>query len=285
MSQRDKKEILKYLAPYLNIEKVFPLLPGIKKTSHLAQIIGISEAELKEIRQNLDYNAQKAALELLKLDEVVDALDKLPFKDGDVIVVAGDTVSDDYQGWVEILRHTIEIGTELELEWHNSAVHGYSSYDLLKHLDNHVMAHHPNWVFIAVGLFDAYRPNYASNRPMVSVTEFWENLNSISDAIETHTQNPIIWISPTSIIEEMIEDDPLTNGRVLNSDLHQYQEIISGKKGYVVDAYGKRFGNPTQAWHYLNDGLHHSISGHMETVKSVLSLLAVDKDSNRATTK
>lgn len=275
MDKKQQEDLLTYISPFLNIEKLFPLLPGTSEIKNVASFIGIDEDKLVDVRNNLDDQAKQAALEVLKdLENVVDTLDNLPFKDGDTIVVIGDSIAGDRQGWFEILRHLIEIGTDTNLRFINSASYQFNSTDALKYLDQHMMAHNPDWVFVALGTFDAYRPNYAADRTMVSLTEFWENMNSIQKAVEHTTNNEVIWISPTPVKTEAIEKDRLFNGVVNNQDIVQIQQVISDKNGFVVDPYGRRFGNPTEKWFYLSDGLHHSLTGHIVTVKNILNALS-----------
>jgi hypothetical protein len=57
------------------------------------------------------------------------------------------------------------------------------------------------------------------------------------------------------------------------------REILTGKKGYIVDPLGSRMGEEEpEAWNYLSDGLHPSISGHTNTVKEVLRHLTQTED-------
>ena len=60
-------------------------------------------------------------------------------------------------------------------------------------------------------------------------------------------------------------------------DLSKVREIITGKKGYIVDPLGHRMGNPPEAWYYLSDGMNPTLSGHVNTVKEVLRSLATAK--------
>jgi len=53
-SKADRKEILKYLAQFLNIERQFPLLPGTRDVGIVAKFIGIEPQELIDIRSHFD---------------------------------------------------------------------------------------------------------------------------------------------------------------------------------------------------------------------------------------
>ena len=60
-SNKEKEALEKYLIQFLNIEKKFPLLPGISNEEAVANLIGISETELKKLRNLYDDNAKQAA--------------------------------------------------------------------------------------------------------------------------------------------------------------------------------------------------------------------------------
>lgn len=266
----EEYELLKYLIQFLNIEKRFPLLPGTKNIKTVANFIGITEDELKEIRSEFDENAKGAALELLKESETNDQIHELPFDDGDVILAFGDSITDDLQSWFEILRHLLEIALpDKKLKFINSGISSNTSVEALKRLDRDVLAHEPDWVIVALGTNDALRMNFAANRTLVSLTEFWENINTIDLAIREVTDNPIIWMTPPPVVPELMDESP-DNAIIYEKDLIQYRDVISGKKGYIIDPLGTRMGQQAEAWNYLNDGLHPSLAGHVNTVKSFL---------------
>ena len=74
-SEEEKEVLEKYLLQFLNLEKRFPLLPGIENTEAMAHLMGLDEDEFLKLRDRFKTNAKEAALELLKEDEVSDWLD------------------------------------------------------------------------------------------------------------------------------------------------------------------------------------------------------------------
>lgn len=269
--ENEKLELLKYLIQFLNIEKRFPLLPGKEKLKSVADFIGIPEKTLKEIREEFDNNAKQAALELLKEKDIPDLIQALPFNENDVILAFGDSLTDDCQSWFEVLRHLLEIALpDRKLKFINSGISGDTSLDALKRLDRDVLSNEPDWVIVALGTNDALRMNYAANRPLVSLTEFWENINTIDLAVQDITENPVIWITPPPVITELMDEAPDNNAILYEKDLIQYRQVVAGKQGYIIDPLGQRMGQPAQAWNFLSDGLHPSLAGHVSTVKSFL---------------
>ncbi|MEX1135974.1 MAG: SGNH/GDSL hydrolase family protein [Balneolales bacterium] len=280
MKKEEKEELLDYLVQFLNIEKQFPLLPGVNDQSAVAQFIGIDEDELSSIRANFDENAKQAAFELLKDEKVKKQIEKLPFKKNDKIAVIGDALTDDLQSWLPIFRHILEIGVMgANFSWYDASMASETSANILMRLDRDVLANKPDWVIIAIGSDDAKRPHLATTRTLVSLAEFWENTNTIESAIQLVVKNPIIWITPPPPVTELMQQHPLFNGVVHEEDLKQYREVITGKQGYIVDPMGNRMGSPPEAWNFLGDGYHPSLVGHLNTVKALIGILGGEKQN------
>ncbi|MCH8569224.1 MAG: SGNH/GDSL hydrolase family protein [Balneolales bacterium] len=273
-SDPEKKALKEYLVPFLNLEKQFPLLPGIRSIDNTAAFIGLSPSELIDQRTTLDENAQQAAEDLLTDEDVVQWISRLPFRSGELLVVVGDSQSEDLQGWFEIFRHVMEIGRpDLELEFFNGAVDGDTTVDILRRMNRFVVDKKADWVFVAAGASDAFRLGVAQDRCLVALTDFWENMNTIEQIIKDTTSKPPIWITPTPVLTEEMLKFELFEGVIQNQDLNQYREVISGRTGFIIDPKGIRFGKKPEPWFFLSDGFNASIAGHMETVKALLKAL------------
>src|SRR5699024_2135020 len=237
----EEKEVLeKYLLQFLNLEKRYPLLPGIENPEVLAGIMGLDTEELMKLRDRFSANAKQAAIELLEDGEVAEWLDELPFERGDTIVALGDSITDDLQGWFNIFEHVLEIGLEdPDLSFINSGISYDTSTDALKRLNRDVLDHEPDWVIVALGTFDAQRLHVAPDRRLVSLADYWENLNAIETTVAELTDNPLIWMTPPPVITEMLQQVRLFNYDLFNEDLSSYREVLTGKKGYIVDSLGE----------------------------------------------
>jgi len=298
-SEEEKEVLEKYLLQFLNLEKRFPLLPGINNPEALAGLMGLETDELKKLRDRYKSNAKQAAIELLEDGEVADWIEDLPFEQGDTIVALGDSLTDDLQGWFSIFKHVLEIGRDdSDFNFVNSGISYDTSTDALKRLNRDVLDHDPDWVIVALGTFDAQRLHVAPDRTLVSLADYWENLNTIETVVGEVTNNPLIWITPPPVITEMLQQIRLFNFDLFEEDLSSYREILSGKKGYIVDPLGTRMNNEDgqhehthdqgdhdheeetgpAAWNYLSDGLHPSLSGHNNTVKELIRFLALAKE-------
>lgn len=277
-NEKEKEALEKYLLQFLNIEKVYPLLPGIKNEESIAGLLGIEVDELIHLREVFENNAKQAAIELLKEDEVLEWIDDLPFKKGDTIVALGDSATDDLQGWFTVLEHAVNITVpESDFTFINAGVTNNTTTDALRRMNRDVLAVNPDWVIVNLGLFDAQRLSFLPNRTLIPLSETWENLSAIEDVIASTTDNPPVWITPVPIVPGLLDEMELLEFEIDGRDLSKVREIITGKKGYIVDPLGNRMGNPPEAWYYLSDGINPTLSGHVNTVKEVLKSLATAK--------
>jgi len=277
-SDKEKDILQTYLLQFMNIEKRFPLLPGTKNSKAVAGFIGITEQELLEHRKDYEEKAKQAALEVLKDDDISDLIDQLPFDSDDTIAVLGDSISDDLQGWFSILKYVLQFTfEENDFTFINAGISFNTTTEALVRIDRDLLLHEPDWVFVALGTFDTQRLNVAANRTLIPLAETWENLNTIQEIVTQQVENPIVWITPPNVIEELIEDHPLYDFFIKQDDLNKVRELVAGKEGFIVDPRGKRMGDQ-EAWHYLADGLHPSLTGHIETVKYIIKAMASRQD-------
>lgn len=279
-TKEEKSVLEQFMLPFHHIEKRIPLFPGKNNTASEAGLFGITEEELRKYRSNFDENAKEAALEILKEDEIVDCLEKIPVDGEETIVAFGDSNTEDAQGWFPILRHILEISTEkANFNFINAGVSYNTTAEALRRIDRDVVVHEPDWVIIALGTFDAQRLNIAPERTLLPLSETWENIETIQSILEPRVENPLVWITPAPVINDLLEENLLYDFTIEEKDLSQVQELVAGKSGAIIDSRATRMGEDgPQVWNYLPDGLHHSLSGHMETVKAVIKKLAAPKN-------
>ena len=285
-TSEEKEALEKYLLQFLNIEKKYPLLPGISNTEAVANIFGLEEEELTKLRGTFRQNAKEAALELLKDDDVTDWIDQLPFKADDTIVAIGDSSTDDLQSWFKILSEILNITVpEANFTFINAGHANDTSSEALRRLHRDVLSHEPDWVIVSLGMFDVIRLSIAPKRTLLPLSETWENLSTIEDAIKEVTDNPVIWITPPPVIPGLLDKMELFDFDISDEDLAQVRQIIAGKTGYIVDPTGKRMGNPPEAWYYLSDGINPSLSGQVNTTKALMYTLATSEEEEGAQIK
>ncbi|MFO7847107.1 MAG: SGNH/GDSL hydrolase family protein [Balneolaceae bacterium] len=282
-TKEEKEALEKYLLQFLNIEKQYPLLPGISNTDAVAHLFGLEEKELTKLRTTFSQNAKEAALELLKDDDVTDWIDQLPFAEEDTIVALGDSSTDDLQSWFNIFSEILNITVPgADFQFINAGRTNDTSSQALRRIHRDVLSHEPDWVIVSLGMFDVIRLSIAPSRTLLPLSETWENLSTIEDAIKEVTDNPLIWITPPPVIPGLLDKMELFDFDISDEDLAQVRQIISGKTGYIVDPTGKRMGNPPEAWYYLSDGINPSLSGHVNTTRALLYTLATSEEQEGA---
>ncbi len=279
MKQEEKEALLEYLVQFSNIEKRFPLYQGINDPEAVADFIGIDADNFKRIRDAFDQQARMAAEEILKDSGMLEMAGNLPFKADDTIAVVGDSTTDDRQSWFHILRNLLELVIPKgKIQYIDASLNDSLSADCLRRLERDVLSKKPDWVFVALGSQDAMRLHISPARTLVSIAEFWENINSIESAILQNCKNPPIWITPPPVISELMQQMPLLDGVLDEQDMKDFREVIAGKTGFIVDPAGDRMGVPPKEWNYLNDGFRPSLAGNMETVRGIL--VAMGKKEN-----
>lgn len=276
LSKEEKSVLEQYIIPFYHAGKRHPLFPGRDSIQAEADLLGISVEELNEYRTNLDQNAKQAALELLKEDEIIDLLDKIPFDGEETIVALGDSSTEDAQGWFSIFKNLLEISSEnAEFNFINAGVSYNTTTEALRRLDRDVLLSEPDWVFVSLGTFDVQRLNIAPDRTLIPLSETWENLNSIQEVLEEQLENPVVWITPTPVIPDLLGENLMYEFSIDEMDMAQVIEVVAGKRGVIIDPQGRRLGEEEpKAWNYLSDGLHPSLVGHTNTVREILKMMA-----------
>ena len=200
MKEEEKSVVEQFLVPFFHLNKRLPLFPGKNDEKAEATLFGLTEEELTLNRKNLDENARQGALELLKEEEIIDLVDKLPFDGSETIVAFGDSSTEDDQGWFNIIKHVLEISVEdADFTFINAGVSGDTTSDALRRIDRDVLLHEPDWVMVSLGTFDAQRLNILPSRTLIPLSETWENLNAIQEILEEHVENSTLWITPSRL--------------------------------------------------------------------------------------
>src|SRR5437016_4409590 len=88
------------LHQYLHPEKMYPMIGE----AVIAAIYGTPLEIYRQIKEAFAAAACRAAEELLSQSDFAARVDRLPFTSGSTVVGLGDSITDDLQSWLEILR-------------------------------------------------------------------------------------------------------------------------------------------------------------------------------------
>lgn len=278
-NQEEKEVLLSYLVPYLNVDKQHPLLPGSKEIAHQAAFIGITEEQLFTARVHIAERIRLAVEELSKDQQILDWLQSLPFEDGDKIVAVGDSNTDDLGSWFYILKNLVEDHRkDLKLQWVNHAISYQSTTDVLRTASRSILAEEGDWYFCAVGMFDCARLDVATERTAVALAESWENLAAIEDVIAKVTDHPCTWIAPYAVEETQQDNFGFFDFHIKNEDISAFREVMSGRKGYLVESFNSLKKENLGEWHYKQDGIHLSEAGQAVLVREILQNIHLQKE-------
>ncbi|MDQ3921931.1 MAG: GDSL-type esterase/lipase family protein, partial [Actinomycetota bacterium] len=154
MSREEIEEAVQYHHP----EKMLARLPTRPEIADdmLALFFGTDARTYGEIKAAFAGRAHRCALELLQDARVRALVDQLPFEPGTTVVGAGDSITDDYHSWLEILRHLLaERRPDLGIEVVNAGISGDTTSRLLGRFLE-VLEEGPDWLITLIGTNDVF---------------------------------------------------------------------------------------------------------------------------------
>lgn len=268
-------EQLEYIMAFLHPEKMLAGMPGVKDVPlHVA--FGIDKATYDSICRGYAQRAHAAAQELLADPAFAQRVDRLPFAPGDKVVGFGDSITDDYQSWLEILRHVLDLRRP-----HDAIVvinAGYSGDTTSQMLSRFlpVAQERPAWIICMAGTNDARAHGRQPAKTMVSIEETALNLTALRHFAATETTARWVWLTPTPVIESKIPGHwHLGAGEMAwsNRDLRAIAALVRSQRDPVVDLQAA-FGDPADPALLLPDGLHPSLAGQTVIVRALVERLA-----------
>lgn len=163
-------EQFKFILQFIHVEKLLADFPGITD-DNIAAIFSIDGAQYRSIRNGFNENARKTAETLLADPEFAELVDRLPFAANSTVLAVGDSVTDDDQSWLEILRHLVNLKRpDDEIRIINAGVSGDTTTHALSRFSELTLLR-PDWVLFLIGLNDARKHGVAPGKTLVSVEE------------------------------------------------------------------------------------------------------------------
>jgi lysophospholipase L1-like esterase len=193
-----------------------------------------------------------------------------------VVVALGDSLTDDFQSWAEILARALALrrgGDGIRVV--NAGVSGETTTDVRKRLVA-VAREEPAWVIVLVGTNDVRRHGHGVAEPLVSREESARNLGLIRDFLGKRTRARLQWMTPPPVSEEWIARDRrfrLMEQGWDDSELEARAEFVHALGDPVVDL-GRAFGRPCPPELLLPDGLHPSLEGQERILRALLESLS-----------
>ena len=230
------------------------------------------------IRDGFATNARRAAEELLADPIFAAQVDRLPFAPGSTVVGLGDSITDDYQSWLEILRNVFDLRRKADgVTFVNQGISGDTTGEVLKRINAVVMAA-PAWVLCMIGTNDAWRNVLDDVKPNISPEESLHNLKAIRKVVTERTGARWLWITPATVLPEKMSAHIFMSmsgfslSRV-NEDLIAVGDQVRQMLDPVVDLQAL-LGMPVPANLLLSDGLHPSLEGQKVILRALVEKLA-----------
>ena len=269
----------RYVLQFQHKEKTLGQIPGVSDAT-IAALWGIDSATYRRTRDRFAAHADKAARDLLADPEFAARVDRLPFQPGDTVVGLGDSITDDDQSWLEILRRLIaRRRPEDEIAILNEGVSGDTTSQMIsRFLD--VVLEEPDWIVCLAGTNDARLHGQSPIKALVSVEETVKNLHMLRHFGATQTSARWVWMTPATVIENQIARDWFLSAfemRWRNEDLAAIAaavvEVARAHGEPVVDLQAV-FGQPPDRKLLLPDGLHPSLKGQQAIVSALVNTLS-----------
>jgi acyl-CoA thioesterase I len=268
------REQLAYLMAYLHPEKMLGDFPGVGDVP-LHSLFGIDEATYTALWQGFAQRARGAAQQLLADPAFARNIDRLPFSAGQTVVGFGDSITDDYQSWLEILRQLLDLRRSKDgIAVINAGYSGDTTSQMLSRFLG-VVRQKPDWIICMAGTNDARAHGKQPVKTMVSIEETAANLAALRHFAARETAAYWVWLTPTPVIEHKIAAHWHLGGGEMawsNHDLRAVADLVRRQPDPVVDLQAA-FGDPADPDLLLSDGLHPSLAGQTVIVKALVEQL------------
>jgi acyl-CoA thioesterase I len=267
--------MIEKFARYTHLEKEYGHLPGMSDRLQ-AELFGLTEPELLELRAGLDAGVLDAATGLLADPEFAARVDRLPFQSGQTIVAVGDSMTDDQQSWLSIVRDLLALRRSAEtIAVVNNGISGYTTAMALRRTVPALAYRRPDWVLCLLGGNDVTRVGPEPNQTLVSIGETERNLRAIRSVGAAVTSAKWVWLTPVPVDEARVAafmpfQRGLSSWR--NDDVVAVAELMTTFDDPVVDLRAV-FGVPPKPELQGEDGVHPSLAGQAAIARAFVEAL------------
>ena len=271
-----KEQMIHELVRFTHLEKTYGYLPGMGNAT-AAALFGLDEAAYQDTKNRFDAKARGAAGELLEADDFAARVDRLPFRPGDAVLGIGDSITDDLQSWLEILRHLLGLRRPQDgIRVVNQGVSAQTTAMALRRFVPTVVAQEPDWVICFLGGNDVTRVGPGPTKAQVSLQETIANLQEMRRIASVLTDVRWVWITPPTFEEERAAAYPpfrMGQSRWRNADVLSIAEFIREQEDPVVDLQVV-FGLPADPELQGPDGVHPSLAGQRAIARAFVERLS-----------
>jgi acyl-CoA thioesterase-1 len=273
LSRAEIEEAVQYHHPEKRLATL-PTRPEIRNDM-LAPFFGMYARTYEEIKATIAGRARRCARELLQDARFGALVDRLPFEPGTTVVGTGDSITDDYHSWLEILRHLLaQRRPDDRIEVINAGISGDTTSQLLGRFLE-VLEEKPDWLITLIGTNDVFFVREPLTKNLVSPEETAKNLRTLRDLAKARGGIRLTWITPPPGIEDRQGPSPAGQPVWRNADLAEVARLVCEVAGEdpLVDLW-EIFGDPAELELLLPDGLHPSLAGQRAIAVALVEQLA-----------
>jgi acyl-CoA thioesterase-1 len=252
---------------FTHLDKEFDYLPGMTPAV-MATLLGLDFSTYQQLRADHDALARQAATGLLTDPEFADRVARLPFDSRQVVVTIGDSITDDLHGWLEVLRHLLDIRGDAP-KIVNLGRAAYTSAMALRRVVPQLPHLRPDWVLCMLGNGDMSR---VGDELQTSVDET-ERVLRVIRTIGGDTN--WVWLTPVPVLEERVDAfTPFSRGLATwrNADIVALGDRIRAFPDPVVDVQ-EVYGVPPKPDYQGPDGVHPTLAGQTATARALVEKL------------
>lgn len=268
-------EQIAYLLQFAHLEKTHGFLPGAND-ANISAIFGIDVNKYSNIKNQFTENALKAAQDLLTDPAFAKHVDKLPFAAGATVVGLGDSITDDYQSWLEILRHLLKLRRPYDkIKIINAGISGETTAQIVGRFPL-ILQNNPDWIICLIGTNDSRTNGLDPNKTVVSLSETRQNLAVLHNYVVKNTKAKFVWMTPPPLIPEKIANDWWLGSFQLawsNENITAVANAVLKQPDPVIDLQ-TIFGLPPNPDLLLSDGIHPSLRGQKAIVKALITKIS-----------
>lgn len=264
----------RFLVRFIHVEKMLPPLPGVHDLL-LADLLTMPAEVLKGIRAQLATEVRQAAEALLADAAFAKQVDSLPFPAGSTVVGFGDSLTDDLQSWLEILRQVLEIRRPKDqIKLVNAGASGESTTQMLFRVPQ-VLSLDPAFVICMGGTNDARRFG-ALPVTQVSLTETRRNLAAFADTAAKSGKTRWIWMTPPPVIESRVTGHWFWTPMATSWNAADVKAIGDAMLGFAAPVVDLRpaFTGPAGMDLILDDGVHPTLQGQQAILRALVAKIA-----------
>jgi acyl-CoA thioesterase-1 len=271
-----QNQMIENLVQYTHLEKLYGYLPGMDEAL-MARLFGLDPEGYRRIKDRFDANAREAARKLLEAPAFAERVDRLPLRSGETVIGIGDSLTDDLQSWLEIVRHLLEERRPQDgIRVVNMGLSAHTTAMVLRRFVPNVAAQKPDWIVCLLGGNDVTRIGPQPDKPQVSLEETAKNLEAMRRIARTQTEARWVWITPPTFDEERAAAYPpfqMGQSHWRNGDAVAIAEFVREQEELVVDIQAV-FGLPPDPKLQGPDGVHPSLAGQTAIAKAFVQRLA-----------